>query len=92
MNEKMTKAYFSCKNTIYNFLHKENGEANIVAIILVLAIVVLLAVVFRRYIANIFNNVWSQITDNLSGSESSDHDFSAGVGNNTVSAIRNLFV
>lgn len=92
MRNFMINAYFKVQRGIYNFSHKENGEANIVAIILVLAIVILLAVVFRKYIAQIFNNVWEKISSTLGGSTSTDHDFSHDVGGVEVSAIRNLFI
>ena len=52
-------------NKIKSMLTKENGEANIVAIILVIAIVVALAIVFRESIGNLFNRIWAGITGNV---------------------------
>ncbi len=49
------------KNALKAMLTKEDGEANIVAIILVIAIVVALAIVFREAIGDLFESIWAGI-------------------------------
>ena len=46
-------------------LTNERGEANIIAIILVLAIVIALAVVFRSSLTTLFNKIWNSFTGNV---------------------------
>lgn len=48
--EKLSKL---CKN--------ESGEANIIAIILVLAIVIALALVFKDKLTELFNSIWGSL-------------------------------
>jgi predicted exporter len=42
---------------------KENGEVNIVAIVVLIGIAVLLAIVFRGYIENLLNTLFGQINN-----------------------------
>ena len=53
------------KTRLAKLLKNERGEANIIAIILVLAIVIALAIVFRDAISKLFNNIWSSISGNV---------------------------
>ena len=39
----------------------ESGEANIIAIILVLAIVIALAIIFRNQLTALFNKIWNSL-------------------------------
>jgi membrane protease YdiL (CAAX protease family) len=43
------------------FLTKEDGEVNIVAIVLLIGIAIVLAVLFRGYIANFLNTLFNQV-------------------------------
>lgn len=43
----------------------ESGEANIIAIILVLAIVIALAIIFRSQLSALFNKIWNSLFDNV---------------------------
>lgn len=45
------------------FFSKENGEVNIVAIVLLIGIAVLLAIVFRGYIENLLKMLFGQINN-----------------------------
>ncbi len=50
----------------FNKLMKdENGEANIIAIILVLAIVIALAIIFRTQLTALFNKIWASLFSNV---------------------------
>lgn len=90
MNDLITKAYFDCKKFMDKLFRKENGEANIIAVILVLAVVLLLVVIFRKNIFALFNNIWDAISNNAAGNEGG-HDYSSDV-NSHVEAITSLFM
>ena len=55
------------KQNLVKALRSERGEANIVAIILVLAIVIALAIVFRGAIKGLFDSIWGGITGQVNG-------------------------
>ncbi len=64
MKEMMTKLYVTClmaTTDFKKFLKNEQGDTNIIAIILILAIVIALAIVFRTQLTALFNNIWSRI-------------------------------
>lgn len=64
MKKFLNNLYFkglAAKNKVCEMMVKENGEANIVAIILVIAIVVALAIIFRTKITALFNTIWNAI-------------------------------
>jgi len=44
----------------------ESGEANIIAIILVLAIVIALAIIFKNQLTALFNRIWNSLFNNVS--------------------------
>lgn len=46
---------------IYDFFIDEEGDTNLISIIVVLVIVMALAVVFRKNIATLVNNIWDSI-------------------------------
>lgn len=46
-------------------LKDERGETNIIAIILILAIVIALAIFFRGAIKELFNTIWADITTDV---------------------------
>lgn len=48
-------------------LEDERGETNIIAIILVLAIVIALALVFKNSLLSLFNQIWTEIVGDVSG-------------------------
>lgn len=57
--------YVEAKMKMEGFLKNEKGEANIIAVILVLAIVIALVVIFRKSITNMVNEIWSEISGNM---------------------------
>lgn len=70
MSDFVNKMYFkglAAKQKLVKLMTNERGEANIIAIILVLAIVIALAIVFRNAISKLFNTIWKGITDNVGG-------------------------
>ena len=49
------------KNKVANFFKDEKGEVNIIAIIVILAIALALAVIFRNQIVKLFDQIWDGI-------------------------------
>lgn len=47
---------------VREFLTKENGDTNIIAIVLIMVVVVGLAVVFRENITSLITKMWTKIT------------------------------
>jgi len=48
-------------NALTGFFKDEQGDTNMISIIIILVIVVALAIVFRKNIAALANNLWNQI-------------------------------
>jgi predicted exporter len=46
------------------FFSKEDGEVNIIAIVVLIGIAVLLAIVFRGYIENLLKMLFGQVNNN----------------------------
>ncbi len=66
MQNLMLNIYFkglAAKEKLCKMMVKENGEANIIAIILVIAIVVALAIIFKDKITSLFNSIWAKIVN-----------------------------
>jgi len=60
------------KNGLKNFFTTEDGDTNLISIVIVLVIVLALAVIFRKNIATLVNNMWTQIfTDANSATKTS---------------------
>lgn len=55
--------YAVAKNSVKNFFEKENGESNIIAIILVILVVIALAAVFKKEIVDLVNGLFTQINE-----------------------------
>lgn len=49
------------KDRVLKFLKNEQGETNLVAIILILAVVIALVVLFRKKLDGIFDQIWGAI-------------------------------
>ncbi len=68
MNELMgkirTKA-FAAKRSFIKLMRNEKGDTNIIAIILILAIVIALAVIFKDKLTELFNKIWDNTFDNV---------------------------
>ncbi len=58
---RLDKLYLSAQSKINHFLEDEQGETNIIAIVVVLGIVVALAIVFGQKLTDLFNAWWDQI-------------------------------
>lgn len=58
--------YVAAKMKAEGFLKSEKGEANIIAVILVLAIVICLVVVFRTKVEELASDIWKNISENAS--------------------------
>ncbi len=68
MTKLANKLYFKglqMKQKVSNFLKNESGEANIIAIILVLAIVIALAIIFKNQIMGLFNRIWGSLFEDV---------------------------
>lgn len=50
-----------------DFLKKEDGDVNIVSIVVLIGIAVVLAIIFRKAIINLINNLFKQINTNANG-------------------------
>lgn len=59
---KLDMLYLSAKSRICRFLEGEEGETNIIAIVVVLGIVVALAITFGDKLTKLFEAWWGQIT------------------------------
>ena len=66
MNKLAVKAMMA-KENFKNMLNEERGDTNFIAIILILAIVVVLAVLFKDKIVSLFNSIWGDMVGNTSG-------------------------
>lgn len=64
MSKLANKLYFkalAAKNNALKLLKNEKGETNLVAIILILAVVIALVVIFRGEIEKILDKIWDAI-------------------------------
>ena len=50
------------KNKLRNFLTKENGEVNVVAIVVLIGVAVILAIIFKGAISNLITTLINGIT------------------------------
>ena len=55
---------FAVENKIRDFVRKENGDVNIVSIVVLIGIAVALALIFRKAIGNLINNLFNTINKN----------------------------
>lgn len=64
MSKLATKLYIKglqAKEKLSKLWKNESGEANIIAIILVLAIVIALAIIFKNQLTALFNKIWNSL-------------------------------
>lgn len=69
MSNLAKKLYFkalSAKTNALKLLKNEKGETNLVAIILILAVVIALVVIFRGEIEDILDQIWGSIGSDVS--------------------------
>lgn len=58
------KMILKAKLAIYDVIHSEKGEVNIVAIVVLIGIAVLLAIFFRKQIENLLKTLFGSIENN----------------------------
>ena len=63
MLAKLMLCVMAAQMKIQSFFAKEDGEVNIVAIVVLIGIAVLLAIVFRGFIQNLLNMLFGQINN-----------------------------
>ena len=61
----MQQAFLAAKMKVHSFMTIENGEVNIIAMVILIAIAVLLAVLFRKQIGKIISDLFKAINDNV---------------------------
>ena len=64
LNRFTTRMFFAAKSKVMDFAKKENGDVNIVSIVVLIGIAVLLAIIFRKAIGNLLNNMFNTINRN----------------------------
>lgn len=62
---------FKAGMKLREFFSKEDGEVNIVAIVILIGIAVLLAVIFKGHISNLLNTLFKTIESNATNAISS---------------------
>ncbi|MGN0548725.1 MAG: Flp1 family type IVb pilin [Acutalibacteraceae bacterium] len=70
MSDLLFKIYFmgcNAKNKAIDLFKKENGETNIIAIVLLIVIVIALAVIFRDSITALVQRLLNKVTTNADG-------------------------
>lgn len=68
MSNLVDKLYFKAmmaKAKVSQLWKDEKGDTNIIAIILILAIVIALAIVFKSQLSALFNKIWSSLFTNV---------------------------
>ena len=64
MLQKLDSLWFMAKYKMHAFLTDEDGDVNIVSMVVLIGIAVLLAIVFRDAIKNLITNLLDTITQN----------------------------
>lgn len=62
---KLCLMVLNLKARLDQLMKNEQGDTNIIAIILILAVVIALAIVFRTQLTALFNKVWSSLFSNV---------------------------
>ncbi len=61
LNRELMNAIIALKCKTEAFMEKEKGAVDIVAIVVLMGIVVLVAIIFRKQLSNLINNLFSTI-------------------------------
>lgn len=64
MSKLTNKLYFKAigvKEKALKLLKNEKGDTNLISIIIILAIVIALAVIFRNKLATLFDKIWNSL-------------------------------
>ena len=70
----LVKAREKVVETVKDFFTDENGDTNMISIILVLVIVIALAALFRKNIAAMVTSMWESISEKFSGASGTNAD------------------
>lgn len=70
MKMKLLRGYFRAKGLLEDFAKEERGEANIIAIILIIVVVIGLAALFRDGIKEVVTNLMERIKGEAGGFQS----------------------
>ena len=72
----LDKFYWKAKSAVAKFLYEENGDVNIVSIVILIGIAVALAIIFRKAIGGLINDLLEDIqTDGGSAGSTSNTGF-----------------
>lgn len=66
ITDKIMLGYFKAKCKVMSFFEDETGETNIIAIILLIVVVIAMAVIFRKQIANVINSLFNRVNNDIS--------------------------
>lgn len=61
----LNRCFLGLKNRVNNFLTKEDGGSEIIAIILVIVVIIALAVIFRDQLTGIVNKLFGRISGEI---------------------------
>ncbi len=56
----------SAKEKLGKAIKSERGDTNIIALVLILAVVIALVVIFRKYLGQLFETIWGKMTGDVS--------------------------
>lgn len=63
MKNKMIKAYCDITTAIDSFIHKERGAVDVVAIVILIAVAIGLAIIFRHQLEDLLSQWFGSIGD-----------------------------
>lgn len=66
ITDKIMLGYFKAKCKVMSFFEDETGDTNIIAIILLIVVVIAMAVIFRKQIANVINSLFNRVNNDIS--------------------------
>lgn len=72
MFQKLDTLFFMAKYKLKTFLTDENGDVNIVSMVVLIGIAVLLAIVFRDAISNLIKSLLNTISGNATNAVNGD--------------------
>lgn len=72
MLQKLDSLFFMVKYKLHAFLTDENGDVNIVSMVVLIGIAVLLAIVFRDAIKTLITNLLATISGNATDAVNGD--------------------
>ena len=59
--------YFRAKHKLHEFFRKENGDVNVLSMVILVAIAVMAAVLFKDKIGKLIDSLFKNIKDNAPG-------------------------